>query len=143
MGDLYGLDVDPSEYIPFLGTGEAKFLGGVAAARGVTDVDMQVLKAAFFAAYAAACAAPGVDIGAPGARALVAACRAAGLKTALASSADRVKAREGGATPGPGGGSGVGRGWDAAVQRQYGRHTPTAPLRPAPAGGDQHEGRRL
>ena len=28
MAELYGLTVDPDEFIPFTGTGEANFLGG-------------------------------------------------------------------------------------------------------------------
>ena len=93
MATLYGIpDVDPSEFIPFVGQGEAVFLSGVARARGVSDIDISTLKAAFFEAYLAALTEPGVSIGAPGARALVTACRAAGLKTAVASAADYVKA---------------------------------------------------
>jgi len=85
--------VDPDEFIPFMGTGEANFLGGVARARGIASPDVPKLKAAFFASYIAACTAPGApSIEAPGARVLVAACRAAGLKTAVATAADLVKA---------------------------------------------------
>jgi len=76
-----------------MGTGEANFLGGVARARGVADPDIGALKDAFFEAYIAACTAPGApSIEAPGARALVDACRAAGLKTAVATAADLIKA---------------------------------------------------
>jgi HAD superfamily hydrolase (TIGR01509 family) len=94
MTTLYGIDgVDPAEFIPFVGQGEAVFLGGVARARGVPDpIDIDALKSAFFDAYLAALRDPSISIGAPGARALVTACRAAGLKTAVASAADRVKA---------------------------------------------------
>ena len=85
--------VDPDEFIPFMGTGEANFLGGVARTRGVAAPDIKQLKDAFFTAYIAACTAPGApSIEAPGARALVAACRAAGLKTAVATAADLIKA---------------------------------------------------
>jgi beta-phosphoglucomutase-like phosphatase (HAD superfamily) len=76
-----------------MGTGEANFLGGVAKARGVASPDIPALKAAFFDSYISICTAPGApSIEAPGARALVAACRAAGLKTAVATAADRIKA---------------------------------------------------
>lgn len=54
MNTLYSIpDVDPSEFIPFVGQGEAVFLSGVARARGVSDIDISALKAAFFEAYLA------------------------------------------------------------------------------------------
>lgn len=52
---------------------------------------MESCKAKFFEIYLAKYAVPGAGIGYPGARALVEACRAAGLRTAVASSADLVK----------------------------------------------------
>jgi len=92
MRERYGVAVDPAEYVKFVGQGEAVFLGGVAASHGVT-ASVDELKAAFFAAYEVACADPGTDIAGPGARDLVRACRAAGLRVAVASSADLVKVR--------------------------------------------------
>lgn len=92
MGDMYGVQVDPQEYVKFVGQGEAVFLGGVAAAHGVA-APVDELKAAFFAAYEVACADPATDIAGPGARDLVRACRGAGLRVAVASSADLVKVR--------------------------------------------------
>ena len=96
LTSLYGdgiSAVHPDDFVPFMGTGEANFLGGVAKAKGIADPDVAQLKAAFFDSYISACTAPGApSIEAPGARALVAACRAAGLKTAVATAADLIKA---------------------------------------------------
>jgi beta-phosphoglucomutase-like phosphatase (HAD superfamily) len=85
--------VSPEEFIPFVGTGEANFLSGVAKQRGVSEPDVAKLKDLFFAEYLTALKEEGGGdrIAAPGARALVAACRAAGLRTAVASAADSVK----------------------------------------------------
>lgn len=76
-----------------MGTGEANFLSGVAKQRGVSNPDIPKLKDAFFLEYLTALKERGGGdrIAAPGARALVAACRAAGLRTAVASAADLVK----------------------------------------------------
>jgi HAD superfamily hydrolase (TIGR01509 family) len=91
MRELYGIDADPSEFAAFTGMGEAIFLGGVCAARGVTNFDAAAAKAKFFEVYLSRYCVPGADIACAGARDLVAACRAAGLRTAVASSADLVK----------------------------------------------------
>jgi beta-phosphoglucomutase-like phosphatase (HAD superfamily) len=90
MSALYGLDVSPDEFIPFTGTGEANFLGGVARKYGA-PFEVESCKEKFFEIYMAKYAVPGAGIGYNGARALVEACRAAGLRTAVASSADLVK----------------------------------------------------
>jgi HAD superfamily hydrolase (TIGR01509 family) len=85
--------VSPEEFIPFVGTGEANFLSGVAKQRGISEPDIPKLKDLFFSEYLTALKSStgGEQIAAPGARALVAACRAAGLRTAVASAADLVK----------------------------------------------------
>lgn len=90
MAELYGLTVDPDEFMPFTGTGEANFLGGVARKYGA-PFEVESCKAKFFEIYMAKYAVPGAGIGYKGARELVQACRAAGLRTAVASSADLVK----------------------------------------------------
>jgi beta-phosphoglucomutase-like phosphatase (HAD superfamily) len=90
MKELYNLDVQPDEFIPFTGTGEANFLGGVATKYGA-PFNVDECKSKFFEIYMTKYALPGSGIGCPGAKELVAAARAAGLKTAVASSADRVK----------------------------------------------------
>jgi HAD superfamily hydrolase (TIGR01509 family) len=68
-----GLVVRPEDFIPFVGTGENRYIGGVAEKYGF-PLDVSAAKKAF-----------------PGAQPVVAACRLAGLKTAVASSADRIK----------------------------------------------------
>eukprot|EP00884_Botryococcus_braunii_P006329 jgi/Botrbrau1/15698/Bobra.4_1s0071.2 len=90
MKELFGIEVQPDEFIPFVGMGEAYFLGGVARKYAV-DFTIDQLKDKFFALYLAKAKEPGVNIGYKGARELVVACRKAGLKVAVASSADRVK----------------------------------------------------
>ncbi len=90
MAELYGLTVDPAEFEEFTGTGEANFLGGVARKYGA-PFEVESCKAKFFEIYMAKYAVPGAGIGYAGAKELVAACRAAGLRTAVASSADLVK----------------------------------------------------
>eukprot|EP01025_Chloroclados_australasicus_P050779 TRINITY_DN587_c1_g2_i1.p2 TRINITY_DN587_c1_g2~~TRINITY_DN587_c1_g2_i1.p2 ORF type:complete len:317 (-),score=45.92 TRINITY_DN587_c1_g2_i1:230-1096(-) len=88
--ELYDLDVTPEEFVPFAGTGEVNFLGGVANLYGV-PFDGESAKARFFEIYIGKYAQPGAGIGYPGARELIELCKQAGLKTAVASSADRVK----------------------------------------------------
>ncbi|KAL4547533.1 hypothetical protein Ndes2526B_g06777 [Nannochloris sp. 'desiccata'] len=90
MKELYSLDVSPDEFIPYTGTGEANFLGGVARKYGA-PFEVEACKEKFFEIYMRKYAIPGAGIGYPGAKELVAACRAAGLRTAVASSADLVK----------------------------------------------------
>jgi beta-phosphoglucomutase-like phosphatase (HAD superfamily) len=90
MKELYNLDVSPDEFIPYTGTGEANFLGGVARKFGA-PFEVESCKEKFFEIYMEKYAVPGAGIGYAGAKELVAACRAAGLRTAVASSADLVK----------------------------------------------------
>jgi beta-phosphoglucomutase-like phosphatase (HAD superfamily) len=90
MKELYNLDVSPEEFVPYTGTGEANFLGGVARKYGA-PFEVDACKEKFFEIYMKKYAIPGAGIGYPGAKELVAACRAAGLRTAVASSADLVK----------------------------------------------------
>lgn len=91
MKVLYNIDVSPEEFIPYTGTGEANFLGGVARKFQVENFDVDSCKEMFFNIYLSKYAIPGSGIGYDGARDLVEACRNAGLKTAVASSADLVK----------------------------------------------------
>ena len=90
MQVLYDITVSPDEFKPYTGTGEANFLGGVARKFGA-PFEVESCKAKFFEIYMEKYATPGAGIGEKGAKELVAACRAAGLKTAVASSADLVK----------------------------------------------------
>jgi HAD superfamily hydrolase (TIGR01509 family) len=83
-----GITVRPEEFHPFVGTGEDRFIGGVAEARGVV-LDPARDKARTYAIYLELirghlCALPGVHE-------FVAECRTRGLALAVASSADAVK----------------------------------------------------
>ncbi|KAH9618306.1 hypothetical protein KSS87_011386 [Heliosperma pusillum] len=88
-----GVHVTVDDFIPFMGTGEANFLGGVAQAKGVEGFDTGAakksiqLKKAFSLQYAK----PDSGIGFPGALELITQCKDKGLKVAVASSADRIK----------------------------------------------------
>jgi HAD superfamily hydrolase (TIGR01509 family) len=83
-----GLTVQPEDFHPFVGTGEDRYLGGVAE-RYHFPVDLARAKRRTYEIY--------LDIvphrlrAFPGAVALVQACRQARLKTAVASSADLIK----------------------------------------------------
>lgn len=93
MKQLHNLEVAPEEFIPFGGMGEERFLGGVAEKYGVANFDVETAKQLFFDIYINTYAkGPNSrEIGYPGALELVRACREAGLATAVASSAERVK----------------------------------------------------
>lgn len=86
--ERHGTTVSPADFIPFVGTGEDRFLGGVAEQHGVT-LTMPTDKDRTYAIY--------LDIikgrlqPLPGVEAFVAECRRRGLKLAVATSADRVK----------------------------------------------------
>ncbi len=86
--ELYDEDVDPAEFSPFVGTGEASYLGGVAEARGIR-IDLAAAKKRIYELYIA-CIQGSMEA-VPGALALVRGLRAAGIKAATATSADRVK----------------------------------------------------
>ena len=88
FAELYGVPVNPAEFKPFIGTGEARFLGGVAEARGV-DIDVPKAMRRVYELYFELI--PGRLGAVPGAVELVRELRAAGIKTATATSADRIK----------------------------------------------------
>jgi HAD superfamily hydrolase (TIGR01509 family) len=83
-----GLEVQPEDFRPFVGTGENRYLGGVAEEYGLS-LDILAAKKRTYEIY--------LDLvpqhlqAFPGAQDLVHACRRAGLKTVLASSADAIK----------------------------------------------------
>jgi len=83
-----GVTVAPEEFRPFIGTGEDRFLGGVAEARGVA-LDMPRDKVRTYEIYLDLIA--GKLEALPGVSRFLAECRRRGLKTAVASSADRMK----------------------------------------------------
>ncbi|KAK9735763.1 hypothetical protein RND81_04G226100 [Saponaria officinalis] len=86
-----GVDVTVDDFVPFMGTGEANFLGGVAQAKGVKGFDTNAAKKRFFEIYLEKYAKPNSGIGFPGALELITQCKDKGLKVAVASSADRIK----------------------------------------------------
>ena len=83
-----GATVRPEEFRPFVGTGEDRFLGGVAEARGI-PFDAPRDKARTYALYLDLI--PGRLHPLPGVRDFVAECRRRGLKLAVASSADAIE----------------------------------------------------
>ncbi|XP_028217682.1 protein SUPPRESSOR OF QUENCHING 1, chloroplastic isoform X1 [Glycine soja] len=86
-----GVDVTVDDFVPFMGTGEANFLGGVASVKGVKGFDPEAAKKRFFEIYLDKYAKPDSGIGFPGALELISQCKSKGLKVAVASSADRIK----------------------------------------------------
>ena len=84
-----GLQVQPEDFLPFVGAGENRFVGGVAEKYG-HPVDIEEVKARTYAIY--------LDIirgrlePLPGVLAFIDKCRAMNKKLALATSADRIKA---------------------------------------------------
>ncbi|XP_020264012.1 uncharacterized protein LOC109839950, partial [Asparagus officinalis] len=86
-----GVSATAEDFVPFMGTGEANFLGGVASVKGVTGFDPEKAKKRFFEIYLDKYAKPDSGIGFPGALELIMQCKNRGLKVAVASSADRIK----------------------------------------------------
>jgi HAD superfamily hydrolase (TIGR01509 family) len=83
-----GLTVRPEDFLPFVGTGENRYLGGVAEKYGFA-LDLEASKRRTYEIYLEL--VPTQLRAFPGAVALVRQCRRTGLKVAVASSADRVK----------------------------------------------------
>jgi HAD superfamily hydrolase (TIGR01509 family) len=88
LRDRYGIVTEPAEYLPFTGTGDARYITAVAREHGL-ELEPERAKAELYERYLATIR--GRLQPTPGAREFVAACRDAGLGTALASSADAVK----------------------------------------------------
>ncbi|CAA0827271.1 haloacid dehalogenase-like hydrolase family protein [Striga hermonthica] len=86
-----GVEVTVQDFVPFTGTGEANFLGGVASVKGVKGFNTEAAKKRFFEIYLDKYARPGSGIGFPGAYELIVQCKNKGLKVAVVSSADRIK----------------------------------------------------
>nr|XP_027114870.1 protein SUPPRESSOR OF QUENCHING 1, chloroplastic-like isoform X1 [Coffea arabica] len=86
-----GVQVTTEDFVPFMGTGEANFLGGVASVKGVNGFNPEAAKKRFFEIYLDKYAKPNSGIGFPGAYDLIQLCKSNGLKVAVASSADRIK----------------------------------------------------
>ena len=87
----HGVEVEREDFHPFVGLGEYSFLGGVAEKYQVKDFDKERDKEKTYEIYVELVKKPGVLKPLPGAIDFVHRCRALGLKTALATSADQVK----------------------------------------------------
>src|SRR5438094_5827437 len=83
-----GLVVQPEDFLPFVGTGEDRYIGGVAE-KYHFPLDSTSAKARTYEIYLEL--VPKQLEAFPGAGDLVRACQGAGLRVAVASSADRVK----------------------------------------------------
>lgn len=83
-----GVIVQPEDFLPFVGTGEDRYIGGVAEKYGVT-LNPPAAKKRTYELYLDL--VPQQLRAFPGAVELVRACKAAGLKVAVASSADLIK----------------------------------------------------
>ena len=83
-----GLAVRPEDFLPFVGTGEDRYIGGVAERYGFA-LDLPAAKRRTYEIYLAL--VPDRLKPFPGAVELVRQCRKAGLRVALASSADLIK----------------------------------------------------
>lgn len=83
-----GVTVSPEDFLPFVGAGENRYIGGVAEKHGVA-LDIVKAKARTYELYLQM--VPEHLHVFPGAVELVVACRAAGFVCAVASSADRIK----------------------------------------------------
>jgi HAD superfamily hydrolase (TIGR01509 family) len=88
FAETYGLVVEPREFEPFVGTGEDRYIGGVAEKRGVT-LTMPRDKVRMYTIYGEI--ARGKLQPLSGVHEFIAACRQRGLKLAVASSADLMK----------------------------------------------------
>jgi len=88
FAERYGLQVCPEDFVPFVGAGENRYLGGVAEKCGVS-LDIEADKARTYAIYLEIIRGRLAPL--PGAREFIADCRRRGLKLAVATSADRVK----------------------------------------------------
>ena len=85
-----GLSVQPDDFLPFVGTGEDRYIGGVAERYGFA-LDLPAAKHRTYEIYLSL--VPRGLQAFPGAVELVQACQRAGLRVAVASSADLVKIR--------------------------------------------------
>ncbi|HEX2997609.1 MAG TPA: HAD-IA family hydrolase [Anaerolineales bacterium] len=88
MFEEKGLIVQPDDFLPFVGAGEERYIGGVAE-KYHFPLDLTVAKQRTYEIYLDL--VPARLEAFPGARDFVLACRNAGLRVAVASSADRIK----------------------------------------------------
>ncbi len=88
MFSEFGIKAMPEDFNPFIGMGENRYLGGVAAKHGIV-VNIEDAKARAYEIYEEI--VRGKLFPLPGALSYIKKCRDKGLKLALATSADRVK----------------------------------------------------
>jgi haloacid dehalogenase superfamily, subfamily IA, variant 3 with third motif having DD or ED len=88
LAERYGVAASREDFLPFVGMGENKFISGAAARHGVT-VDIESDKARTYELYFEVIRGKLREI--PGASAFVRSLRGLGVKTAIATSADRRK----------------------------------------------------
>ncbi|MDX2226022.1 MAG: HAD-IA family hydrolase [Verrucomicrobiae bacterium] len=86
--ETYGVAVQHADFLPFVGTGENRFIGGVAEKYGVS-VQIERDKARVYAIYLEIIRGRLEPL--PGVLTFVQSCRTRGLKLAVATSADRIK----------------------------------------------------
>jgi len=84
----YGLTVKPIDFKPFVGTGENRYIGGVAEKYGL-EIDIVKVKARTYEIYKSIIRGNLKPL--PGAVGMVNRCRNMGLRLALATSADTIK----------------------------------------------------
>lgn len=88
MFEEMGVRVSAEDFLPFVGMGENRYIGGVAERNGV-KVDIEKVKARTYQIYEQI--VKGKLSPLPGAREFISKCRTRGFSMALATSADRVK----------------------------------------------------
>ncbi|HOX05123.1 MAG TPA: HAD-IA family hydrolase [Planctomycetota bacterium] len=86
----HGVTTHPDDFLPFVGTGENRYLGGVAERHGFA-IDLGRDKARTYALYDEIVRGRLGPL--PGVHAFLGSCRARGLRLAVATSADEVKMR--------------------------------------------------
>ncbi len=114
-----GLSVCPEDFRPFVGTGENRYIGGVAEKYGLV-LDIATAKRRTYEIYLEL-VEQGIDAF-PGAVELVSQCRESGLLLAVASSADRIKIEANLRKIGL-----PWESWDTVVTAEDVRHTKPAP----------------
>lgn len=88
MFEELGVKVIPDDFLPFVGMGENRYIGGVVEKYGI-KADIEKIKARTYKIYESIVRGNLNPL--PGAHEFIAKCRKKGLKLALATSADRVK----------------------------------------------------
>jgi HAD superfamily hydrolase (TIGR01509 family) len=88
FAERHGVQARPQDFVPFVGAGENRYLGGVAEKHGVR-LDLQRDKARTYEIYLEIIKGRLRPL--PGVTEFIAECRRRGLKLAVATSADRVK----------------------------------------------------